>query len=508
MPKTNNLLIGADFASIPGLVITRSGSMVDPNADLWDWTDGPFKGHINFGLYVGDQQRFVPSLKQSLVPFLKGSSSSHVQNLEAAFSHLLSMITPSGDISPQDIGSYAGLLKPNEKWRVGTLNVLIQRWVALGLPGIVPESAGFLSEHRKPGNRKGDAVRTRDPVSGPLSESEFTALYASVNAAYGRGELVLWALLLTRLLLACGGRPSQFASLKICDFDVSTGLLSLPQAKQRGAHTRTTFVEFDISPQTTQLIEVYVGELRGKGFVGESAFFPASVIMAQGPKKQMRQANELFYDHCEPNVLSEYFKAAVKPFAPLTERLNFAPLPITPQRFRYTFGTRLAEEGASKLVIANRLGHADLQNVDVYFSASPQVIENIDRTMGPFLAPLANAFQGRLVENEANSTQKGALGSRIIDFRVSSDPIGGCNQCARGCAFNKPVACYTCFRFEPFLDAPHEQVLDRLLKDRDKWEKDARMAAINDESIRAVETVIALCRQIAEQRKSETGATR
>lgn len=67
------------------------------------------------------------------------------------------------------------------------------------------------------------------------------------------------------------------------------------------------------------------------------------------------------------------------------ERLNFEPLPVRPKRFRYTFGTRMAEEGASRAAIANRLGHMDLQHVDVYFSASPKIVESIDKTMGAML---------------------------------------------------------------------------------------------------------------------------
>lgn len=70
------------------------------------------------------------------------------------------------------------------------------------------------------------------------------------------------------------------------------------------------------------------------------------------------------------------------------------------------------------------MGHADLQQVDVYVAASPKIVENIDKTMGALLAPLAQAFKGQVVQDEEHSTHKGAAGSRIIDFRVSKDPVG------------------------------------------------------------------------------------
>ncbi|WP_328515521.1 hypothetical protein [Ralstonia pseudosolanacearum] len=309
--------------------------------------------------------------------------------------------------------------------------------------------------------------------------------------------------MLTRLLLACGGRISQFASLKLCDFDSATFVLSLPQAKTGLEHMRSSFLLFDISRQTGRLITDYRNALQAEGYGNNSAFFPQDLIMPIGPRKQLRASNDIFFGHCLPRTLSKWFCALMGDIAPPTARLDFAPMPLAPRRFRYTFGTRLAEEGASKVIIANRLGHTDLQHVDVYVAASPKIVENIDNAMGALLVPLACAFKGQLVQDEEHSTHKGALGSRIIDFRVSKDPVGSCAGKGRSCAFNKPVACYACFCFEPWLDAPHEKVLKRLEAERENWSADDRMAAVNDEPIRAVKEVIALCAQVWQQRAEQ-----
>ena len=491
--------------TLPKRVFTRSGTSFDPRENLWEWADGPFNARIDFRRYRDGFEAFVPALKQALLPFVKGHSSAHVVNLQNAFYYFLRTMqtVPEGAISAQHIADYAAKVGVDESWRVGTLNGLLQKWVALALPGVEPQCATYLLERRKCGNKKGEAVRTRNPVEGPLSEEEYTALYSVANAAYGRGQFPLWMLLLTRLLLACGGRISQYASLKLCDFDGDKLELSLPQAKTGEEHARSSFILFDISPQTGRLISDYINGLCAEGYDGKSAFFPQGLVMPRGPRKQLRSIDHLFYGHCDPNGLSRRFKTLVAEIAPPTPRLDFAPLPLTPQRFRYTFGTRLAEEGASKVVIANRLGHADLQNVDVYVAASPKIVENIDRTMEALLAPLARAFKGQVVEDEAHTTHKGAPGSRIIDFRVSNDPVGSCGGKASNCAFNKPLACYTCFRFEPWLDAPHVKVLDRLLAERGKWMTDDRMAAVNDEPIRAVQEVIVHCTQIWQQRAQQ-----
>ena len=230
---------------------------------------------------------------------------------------------------------------------------------------------------------------------------------------------------------------------------------------------------------------------------------PERSVMKSGARTATRENDDLFFGHCTGNNLSRIFSTRLEAIAPPTERLNFEAIPVTSQRFRYTFGTRLVEEGASKNVVGDRLGHTDLQNVDVYFEASPKIVENIDKAMDAHLAPLAMAFRGRLVGGEDGATHKGEPGSRIIDFRVSKAPVGSCGGKGQGCEFNKPVACYTCFKFEPWLDAPHDKVLQRLMEERKRFATDERLAQINDDAILAVQEVMAECAQVHEQRSVE-----
>lgn len=508
MSQATELKSHALIQTLPERVFTRSGKSFDPKLDVWEWADGPYIARLDFWRFKGNIEFFKAPLKAALIPYVRGHSSKHVTNLFQAFSHFLESAPtyPTTAIGEQDVANYAARLGAHEKWRLGTLNGLLQKWVELQLPGVTADCALYLREHRKPGNTKGDAVQTRDPVKGPFSEEEYTALHSAANTAYGQGKLPLWTLLLTRLLLACGGRISQYVSLKLSDFDPLTSVLKLPQAKTGLEHARASSLGFAISSQTSQLIVAYREELVASGETDDSAFFPAGFVMPRGPRKQVRTEDDIFFGHCTPQNLSQCFIHYMREIAPPTARLDYAPMPIVPQRFRYTFGTRMAEEGASKMVIAERLGHADLQNVECYVSASPKIVENYDKALSKFLAPLAQAFKGQVVEDEAQSTHKGAPGSRIHDFRVTTQGIGSCAGKGNGCGFNKPVACYSCLKFEPWLDAPHERVLQRLEADRQKWSSDERMAAVNDEPIRAVKEVISLCAQIWSQRGREEGA--
>jgi len=487
---------------LPEIALTRGGLQFNPNDDIWHWTESVFRVHINFST-LPLTQPMMQSLKWTLATLARIYSPKSLVTTFFNFKHFVLYRKHKealSHITLLEISSYATQLEGKKKAQLGRLNTTLQKWVALGLDCIDSEVATYLQEQRKPGSAKGEPVRTRDPFIGPFSESEYTALYKAVDAAYGSELIPRWAAVLTRLLFACGGRISQYASLKIMDLK-DDGILKLPQVKQGTGHSREVFKDFDISPQTQDITREYISDLKSQGFDDSSALFPDRIVLRQPVLDKSRRKGDIFAGHCRSSQLSDSFTREISPVAPPTERLGYAPTPINSRRFRYTFGTRLVEEGASLAVVADRLGHSDLQNVGNYFEASPKIVENIDRAMDAQLAPLAAAFRGRLIEGEALSTHRGAPGSRIIDFRVSAQPLASCAGKGQGCSFNKPVACYTCFKFEPWLDAAHEKVLARLEAERDRHLADERMARINDDAILAVRQVIAECSQAHARRR-------
>lgn len=499
--KTSNG--SAIFAPLPDTALTRGGTRFDPRENLWEWVEGVFKIHLNFSRLPLSPEVLL-SFKATLLSFAKTASPSHLTNMFNGFKHFIESRNGAPTLKLVDtteVSNYAAQLSQKNKWRLGALNVVLQRWVTLGLEGVDPNCAVALEERRKPGNEKGAAVRTRDPVAGPFSEAEFKALYKAVDVAYGQGQIPRWVVVLTRLLYACGGRIAQYASLKSSDLKPHGAkfVLSLPQAKTREQHSRESFNEFNLSPQTLSLLLEHIDHLADLGYDSNAALFPSGLVSPNNELKDFRILGDQFEGHCTAKLLSSVFAKSMNGVAPSTERLNYEPMPVNPKRFRYTFATRLVEEGASRAVVADRLGHTDLQNVEVYYEASPKIVENIDKAMDAMLAPLANAFRGRLIKDEGQSTHKGAPGSRIIDFRISSEPIASCAGKGQGCSFNKPVACYSCYKFEPWLDAPHEKVLARLEAEREKHAGDERIAMINDDAIHAVRQVIAECAQVRDQ---------
>jgi len=168
---------------------------------------------------------------------------------------------------------------------------------------------------------------------------------------------------------------------------------------------------------------------------------------------------------------------------------------VTPRRLRYTFATRLVREGTSQRALAETLDHTDLQNVRVYFDIKSDIVEKLDRAMAMALGPLSQAFLGHLVRAERDAVRGDRPTSRIYRASMSEralNPVGTCGSFSF-CGLIAPTACYTCAKFQPWMDAPHDKVLEDLLADRLRRQAeglDERMVGIHDQTILAVADVI------------------
>lgn len=92
---------------------------------------------------------------------------------------------------------------------------------------------------------------------------------------------------------------------------------------------------------------------------------------------------------------------------------------------------------------------------------------------------MAQAFKGKLIEGVSQAT-RGADPSSLIRsprFDPAYKPMGSCGEFGF-CNLMAPLSCYTCSNFEPWLDGPHEKVLDFLLSERERLSGrgDARIA--------------------------------
>lgn len=168
-------------------------------------------------------------------------------------------------------------------------------------------------------------------------------------------------------------------------------------------------------------------------------------------------------------------------------------LHVFPLRLRRTVATRAAREGLGTVVIAELLDHTDDQNARVYTENVPEHVAAIDAAVASQLAPIVQAFSGMLVDKEAEALRGNDIASRIRCDSGSN--VGTCGSFGF-CGASAPLACYTCKAFQPWLDAPHHEVLERLFQERERIRSitmDDSIAAINDRTIVAVSQVIGLC---------------
>ena len=167
-------------------------------------------------------------------------------------------------------------------------------------------------------------------------------------------------------------------------------------------------------------------------------------------------------------------------------------------RFRYTTGKRETREGFGEIIIAEILDHSDTQHAGVYTKNVPEFAKHISDIMNASMLTYAQAFTGTIIKNEGEALRSG---DRTCLIRTDSSEIGSCGSYGF-CSAMAPVACYTCNKFQPWLEAPHTEILKMLVEQRERIKEvtsELTIAAINDRSIIAVAQVIKLC----EERKQE-----
>ena len=120
--------------------------------------------------------------------------------------------------------------------------------------------------------------------------------------------------------------------------------------------------------------------------------------------------------------------------------------------------------------------------------------------MAPILAPLAQAFAGKLIASERDAIRANDPNSRVKNG--VSQNIGNCGThafCASGYR-----ACYTCVNFQPWLEAPHTNVLTEVLEERKKQENlgiSQNVIQSTDKLLLAVQQVVLMCEAIKSEER-------
>lgn len=458
--------------------------------------------------------------------YAETASAHHVSNVADRFKGLALFIARSHGlvtkIRPDDLINYRSSLDATHEWYLGVVSGFLKRWDDMGYHGVDPEVIQVLKSWRLRGNQKGKAVQTLCPYEGALSDFEYESLQQSLVDAFEQDIITNESFILVNLFLATGRRPAQIADLKIRDLveakaaeGVAEFILRVPRRKQVGSRWREQFRDYALTPELGVALKSYVKDIQRKfrdefGYcsdIGDLAMFPSWKRLREYNKNDSVNHREMLSGqsgHQNPTTLGARIKPIVKSLDVYSERTG-ETLEVTPIRLRRTLGTRAAREGYGELIIAELLDHSDTQNAGVYVENVPEHVDAINRAVAEQLAPIAQAFEGVLVDREFDAERGDDLSSRVR----SGDSGKGVGTCGHHgfCGAFAPIACYTCRHYQPWLDGPHEEVLDGLIAQREKTKEqtgDMTMASVNDRTIFAVEQVVQLC--AARKREHKEGS--
>lgn len=502
---------------LPKKAISNAGFEFCPQDRIWEFADQSRRFRLNFDSFKGYcHPDLIHSFKKVLLFYIQNTSASHSRNIFWRFLYFIQSVADDSmnllcNISSIHIINYKANLPANQQWYLSTLSGFFKKWHSLGYPGIEPDVVSFFTQIRLKGNRKGDAVRTMDSIVGPYTEIELQALQGAINDAYAAGDITTREYVLVWLFMALGPRNVQIAALKIKDFNVqyaSDGtpsyLLNVPRAKQRASRIRDQFRQRALIKEIGEVLEVWLEDVKNQylhlsGGTMKNCIDPGDLPLfpVWGKPNPIN-----FEHHADGKDLAREILKVFKNLYVISERTG-DEMHVTTRRFRYTLGTRAAQEGHGELIIADLLDHTDTQQVGVYVESTPEIMERIDKALALQLAPMAQAFMGQIIHDESEAERGDDPASRIRSPK--SDPATGCvGNCGKYgfCGAFAPIACYTCRNFRAWLDGPHVEILDDLLSERERLLKqtgDERIAFANDRTIFAVAEVVRKCTEMKQE---------
>jgi len=456
--------------------------------------------------------------KNALCRYAEELSAMHTFNMFNRFNAFMKE-TGEGKITLQGLTNFRASLDSENEYKFGALKGFLLAWHEWGFKGMSSEIADYLEELTLKGNPKGEAVKGACPYSGPLTPNELGALIVWASNSFSQAVLHLKEYACFMALVLTGRRYVQVRSLRSIDLIVREDengndyVINCPRAKQRGIKFRKEFTPLPINEdlylllnnqrtKSIQYIETKLGVILPATLRDQIPIF-----LEESRIDKLQSCDDLSmaltstpdYLHMTSQSAQELLRGVSVKNTARSERtgdyINF-----TASRFRYTKATNLARRGIRGVALAAALDHSDTQNIGVYVENTEETAKQIDEVMAPILAPLAQAFAGKLIASERDAIRANDPNSRVKNGL--SENIGNCGTyafCASGYR-----ACYTCSSFEPWLEAPHEEVLEEILAER-KRQKEAGVSNYviqsTDRLLLSVQQVITMCKQTFSQKE-------
>jgi integrase len=495
---------------------SKMGYDFDENSEIWR-LDGSITVNLSVMLNLLDDrtsQGFIKALSR-YAEELSGPST------KRCLSYLKFYIdkTEKSIVDVQGLTNWKTSLSDENEYFLGGIKSFFIAWHDWGFPGIDSDVVDYLDELTLKGNIKGKAVRGACPHSGPLTPLEQGSLSDWASNAFTESKINLTEYCLLLSLLFTGRRMGQIRALRACDLTAKEDkqgndyVVNIPRVKQKGVGFRQAFRSMSIiedlylllknqSEASQKLVEKQIGTSLPLAVKQQlPIFIQDERIVEFGSVDDVLNAlnNTPDYLHMSTSTASNVLSRVSRLNMARSERTGDF-IHFTSRRFRYTKGTNLSRRGISGVSLAYALDQTDTQQVGVYTENTVETAQQIDDVMAETLAPLAQAFAGKLIASEVDAIRTNDPNSRMKNN--SSNNVGNCGTyafCASGYR-----ACYTCVSFQPWLDAPHHEVLEEIITERQRQEKlslSPNVIQSTDRLLLAVKQVILMC----EEMKAKTG---
>ncbi|CAI1686989.1 Uncharacterised protein [Serratia marcescens] len=436
--------------------------------------------------------------------FATTRSSSYTRKLFAVFYDYIKS-TKNGVMTDDSIKNYHQRTLLSTPEHIAKIRVFLKKWLDLGYPGVSEWQVAYLEKISIKKMQIGEAVRVRDQRKGPLTENEVINFNEGAMWLYDSGEITLDELAMALITSYTGRRPIQTSHLKLKDImslfqDVGSDYsINFPRAKHSGAF-RSEFTPLKITEDLHDIIVI----LSERNICVFENFLGREVNMHEMKEIPLfidhRLFNEKFFGknllallkkdifHIRARDITMIIKKIAKKIGFLDDEST-----IHARRFRYSLGTRAAQEGFGEYVIAALLDHRSIYSVSCYVKNVPEYAVRIDEVITAGIIQYVNAFKGKIINSNS--------GNKKIKSHDGVDS-GNCANC-KSCSAPVPVPCYTCIHFQPWIDGPHQGVHDYLIKERNRIAtitSDVKVTTSLDRTINAVREVIFKCNESKKKR--------
>ena len=439
---------------------------------------------------------------------------SNISNLEKAIRDV-----PIANFTPE---SYQQLIKNTSNTVANVIRGLLNIWYRLGYPGVSTETIEQVNFLKRPGRPSRMRVTSDDPTEGWYTTQEYDDLVSTYWTDYESGRIVLRNTAALLLVAQYGRRGVQLADLKVCDFQckgetdgISGKRVSFPGAKDRGAEEWFRGTKSEIHPMGDDLWDLCQLQIDNTVFAHEKLFDRELTVaereqlpfFQQDPRKLILIDKARVQSYSVRDFSSPFLHLRSSGIAgilvnvrgtPVISERTGQPVRQFAYRMRYTRARQLARLGVPRVTLGYWLGHEKENSLEHYYNDPAEEARLLNDEIRIILGPLAQAFFGSIRDKEADATRGNDPSSRIeLDGRHN---IGSCGEHGF-CSASVPIPCYRCSKFEPWVDAPHDEVLIRLIERQEEENNihlpsKARRMLVPlqlDKDIAAVKLVIKLC---------------